>query len=270
MAIDKLGFFQQFFSSISGSYKELVKQTFGKALGYLLIVGVLFGAVHAVKFFINGQYYARIAVKEFVRNAPDFTFNNGELSVDAKMPIVTKSDNSIIIVDTSDQPDESLLNGYEKGVMFERDRMINKRNRYTRQELLFSELKDWSFTKRDVLYLIPWIDAVLAIIAVFVIMGFIIAKICSAFFLSLVGLMMNAAYKTRLPYSNLLALCIYALTFPMILLTVKLFVPDGIPFFALFYFALAIVYVWIGIRASIPNNVETDRVIPPINSTLSE
>lgn len=266
----KLNLFQQFYMSISGSYKELAKQTFGKALVYLLVLGMVLGVVHAGKFFVEGQHQVRMMAKVFAKQCPDFTLANGRLTVDAEKPIVLESKDSIVVIDTTGESDESILDDYEKGVFIDAERMINKKNSFTKQELLFSELKELSFTKKDVLSWMPWLDLFLVLIAIFVIVWFIGAKIVYALFLSLAGLILNSIYKTKMLYNNILAICLYALSFPMILLTIKIFVPGGIPFFFLFYLALAVVYVWIGIRAAKSNAIDAESLGPPMNPTLSE
>ncbi len=241
----KTNFFQRLFYSITDFtfYQDVVKETIGKAIGYLFLFSLLISLLASIKPTIDFTNGLNGFSQVFQAEVPDFSFRNGELSIETDEPIIFNEGGQIIIIDTSGQYDESILNQYESGVVVTKNYAVNKENAVKTERIDFGELRELSFTKSQVAGFIPYFKYFSIAIVLWFIISTIIGKLIGALVVSLLGLIINAVMKTTLIYSEIFRAGVYAMTLPSLLKVLVSLLPISIPFFFVAYYVIVGVYL---------------------------
>ncbi|HWP97744.1 MAG TPA: DUF1189 domain-containing protein [Syntrophomonadaceae bacterium] len=230
------------------AYPEFLKQSSGQIVKYWFLAWLLLGTlwlVYPIITLIQGigefQNYCS-------KQMPDFKLENGELEVYAQMPIISKDDDNILIVDTTGQTSDSILNGYKQGVFISKTKMVNKKSEFETQVTDFQSLKQFTITKADAIKWLPLLNWASLFVYVFGIIYYLLAKLMTALFVGLAGLIMCAIQKISLSFNETFTLAVYVLTLPL-LLQILNGIAGGIPFFGLVYYIVIALYLWNVIKA---------------------
>ncbi|MFZ5966907.1 MAG: DUF1189 domain-containing protein [Bacillota bacterium] len=243
----KIKFTEKLIKSISsfGFYQRILKESLGKAFIYLVLISLLFGFAGSIKAVYDINFGVNAMIDGFRDEIPDFTFQNGELEVYAEMPmILEEGEGAIVVIDTTGQTDESILDDYDSGVFLSKHKLVSKENSIQTKEFDFSQIKEFDFNKQDVERWIPFLKWMSVIAVIFILLGTIIGKLISTLFISLLGLIVNGIAKARLEYGNIYKIGIYAITLPTIIKTVMGLVSIQIPFFFVIYYGIVVFYLW--------------------------
>lgn len=241
-----MNFFKKLSYSITDirRYPDMMLQGVGKAFAYLLLFTLLFGTLNSIAV----SYQVKQSIGKFTadlkNNLPDFTFENGELNVKEKMPIVIDgSKNDVVIIDTTGKTEEDVLHPYESGMLILKDRLIAKRNTTETRIISFSDFKELSFTRKDVIDFLPYLTWIAPLIGILAWVGFFIGKMLSALFLTIINLIVSNIRKANLRFSQLYSLSMYSLSLPILLdIIFKLFHSNLIN---VVYYLIALVYGWL-------------------------
>ena len=243
----KINFFQRIFKSITDFkfYMHIIKESLGRAFLYLVFLALLLGVVGLIRPIIEINIGINLAIQYFQADVPEFTFANGELDVQGEMPIIQGEEGGpVFIIDTSGQLDETILDGYESGVFISRYELINKENGYEKRRINFTQLGELRFTKSDVERWLPHLRWIHLVVIIFGLAGAILIKFISTFFISILGLIVNAIKKAGLSYKDIYKLGIYGITLPAIIQMVISLIPIDIPFFSVIYYGIVVFYLW--------------------------
>ena len=258
-----MGFFPKIFHSVAGfgKYRYFIRQRPGKAVVYLILLSLVMGVFSL----IPPTKEFNKAVNEFIVNfdklVPNFTFENGKLSVEGDMPIKLGEGSSTVIIDTSGQTDESILDNYDNAVLITSDRMIQK-TYANKQVTNFSLMQSLKFNRDDVKGALPILKAFSVFIIIFGTIFFVCGKFISALIVSLIGLIINAARRTRLPFRDVFKISVYSLTLPLFIGTLINLTGVNVPFLSLIFYLIAVVYVWGAF-----NTIKKDIEAPPLSPT---
>lgn len=241
----KTNFFACVYYSISGfdKYRLFLRHSVSRAVVYLLLVSMLIALVVGIPAWIE---YTDI-VDEFSLNIdtiiPDFTLDNGKLEVKGEMPIILGNDTYPVVIDTSLDAENKILNQYDIVMLITSDRIIQK-NYVDKADTPLSMLQGLTLTRDSLAQTIPVMKPVG--IFVFLIMGifFILGKFISALVISLIGRAINSAKRTNLSYQNIFKISAYSMTLPLLVCTALNFIPAYIPFVSVIFYAIASVYVY--------------------------
>lgn len=232
-----------------GNYVLLRKMPMGSAFLYLLIFCAVFGAVSSVNLYGDLRTGLSELQKGFAEKVPEFSLTEKGIHVDAKMPFVTKTDDTIIVIDTSRPISRKVLEGYQKGVLVERDTITYKRDMIRTEEYNMEALKSFApITKADVAGWISYLRYGIPVIIVFYALFFFVGKIFWALVVSLFGLIVMSIMKMSLEFGDVFKLSIYSLTVPVILETVLEVAGISLPYFVVLYLGIALLYLGLGFR----------------------
>lgn len=78
---------------------------------------------------------------------------------------------------------------------------------------------------------------------------FLTGKLISAFFLSYLAIILSYIQKAPLPFAALYKISLYALTLPGLIQVARNYIYPEFPFFSIFYYILAGIYLWHAIKA---------------------
>lgn len=238
--------FNKFVNSMSkiSSYELFLHQPLNKAIVYLLLLTVVFAGITSVRDAVMLNSGVDELIYQFANEVPDFEVNNGELFVDAEMPLVIEdTPDNVFIIDTSGQLDESVLEGHDQGVFISRYGYTHRQGIRT-QHFNFSDLPGLTFTKDDVIHFLPYLKWLSLFIIVFSLLFFFVGKLFSAFIVGIIGLFLESMAKYKIGFNNLYKLSIYALTSSIVLQFLIRLTTIEVPNFWIIYYGLACVYIW--------------------------
>ena len=245
----KLNFFTRVTQSISNYdfYRLIVKESVGKAFGFLILFSLMIGALNCIKPIYDTHKTMGLIINYFESDIPYFELNNGELYVEGDMPIVFENASYIMIIDTRDNPDESILDDYQQGLLITKTKMISKEG-IEKMEYTFKDFGAIDFNKEAVQKFLPGLQIFLIpIITIGIILGTIIGMLFSSLFVSLIGVVINSMIHGNLKYNDVYKIGIYSLVFPSMIKWIIKLLPYKIPFlssmFFFVYYGLVILYI---------------------------
>lgn len=243
----KLNFWMKIVSSVQGikHYENVLKETVGKAVLYLLLISLLLGAIGAIRGAIEVNDGISKFIKIYNDKCPNFELKDGELSVDGNMPIVLSEDKDYyIVIDTTNNTNPDVLDSHSKGILILKDRMIQKKNEAQTEVTDFESLQGATINKNIVNRYLPFAKVIIPFIFLGNMFGYFLGGLLSSLFLALFALIINGIFKTKLKYGQLYSLSIYALTTPLIIDTLfKILNLEHFSFYWLVYHIIAYVYI---------------------------
>ncbi|MFT8314385.1 MAG: DUF1189 domain-containing protein [Clostridium sp.] len=243
----KLNFFEKLISSVQGikHYQDVLKETVGKSILYLLLIALLFGFIGAIRGAVDVNNGISELIKIYNTKWPNFELKDGELNVDGNMPMILSQDKDYyVVIDTTNSTNPNVLDSYDKGILILKDKAIEKRNEATTQTIDFKSLQGITLNKSIINNYLPFIKLIIPFIFIGNILRYFLGGLISALFLALFALIINAVLKTNLKYGQLYSISIYALTTPFIIDVIfGIFSIQYFSYYWLFYHAIAFVYV---------------------------
>lgn len=258
----KIGFFPSIYYSMAGfaNYKYLLKHRTGRVVAYLLFITFILGMISLIPAVSDYTNVIDEMTGSYDSKVPDFVFENGRLDVQGEMPIIISDGGATVIIDTSGNTDESVLDNYDTGILITADRMIQK-NYANKRVTDFSMLQGFKTDKAAVKKMIPLLKLVAPLILIFGSLFFIAIKFLSALVISLVGLIINASRNTNLRFGEIFRLSAYSMTLPLVLGTLLDLVPYRIPMLWAVFYIISIVYLWGAINTI---KKDMDMELPPL------
>lgn len=244
----KLNFWMKIISSIKGinHCKEAIRETAGKAILYLLLFALIFGAVGSIRSAVDTNREISKFINVYNTKCPDFELVNGELTVEGNMPMtLAQNEDYYFVIDTTNSTSPDVLNSYNQGILILKDKFIQKKNALQTQTIEFSSLRGMTINKSKVNRYLPLAKLIIPFIFVGNILKYFLGGLISALILALFALILNSTFKTNLSYGQLYSLSIYALTVPIIMDVIFLiFNINHFPFYWLVYHGIAFAYIW--------------------------
>lgn len=243
----KLSFWTKILKSVQGikQYEDVLKETIGKSILYLLLISLLFGAIASIRGAIDFNNGISKFIEMYNNKLPDFELKNGELNVDGNMPMILSQDkDSYVVIDTANNTNPDVLDSYNNGVLILKDKIIQKRNEAQTEVTDFKSFQGMTINKSMINTYLPFIKIITPFIFIGTIVWYFLGGLLSALVLSLFGLMINAIFKTNLVYRELYIISIYALTTPLIIdMIFKIFGIQHFSYYSLFYHFIAFGYI---------------------------
>lgn len=234
------------------AYRNFAGHPWRRVIGYLVLLVLLLGTPVLLSFVYDFNREVDRLAEKFSREAPDFLLKNGELQVFGEMPLILEDERggsrNIIVVDTSGETDESILQDYENGVFVSKTKIVQKNSLET-QIFYFSNFKDLTVTKEDVLEWLPSLKLTAVFIVLFGFIYFFLAKLCTAAVSGLLCLLFSRLQQRCLTYGQGVKISVYALTIPTLLQALQAVILPGFFAFGLLYYIVLTIYLWFGVQS---------------------
>ncbi len=259
-----MDFLDKIASSITNTkaYNLSLKEKTGNAIWYVVkltfCITLLVSAIIAIG--INKELDTHL---EKLEKTPNFSLKNGQFNMDGKMPIsIFDKDGYYLGADTG-ITDINLgikaIDQKKKASLITKDKIISKDE--GKIDIVDLGQYKWVEINKEIIISNYTALKMIGIITMtFVLIAFeTISKLSGLLVLSLLSLLFIVRpSKKKLSYSDIIKLCSYSLTLPIILsgsnfILGRLF---SVPQFSVLYFAIALAYFW---RAA--NNINTDNGI---------
>jgi len=246
-------------------YKALAKQSFGRSLLYLAYIGLVFSllATFALKLKIGA------AVDDtfdwLAKSVPAMTYADGKLSSTAPMPLRLQSPRApeiALMIDTTrtDAVSPQLMTDQKVTAYVTANALYLKQTN--------GELRVWDLSKpqgqpqagggpaqpiridadffKSAGTVLDRVMYPVAFVIIFVL--FVVWKLLTSVFFSLIGLLVNALGQGALEYGALLNLAVYAQTPAIALQVLSLFLPFAVPGGTIISLGLTTLYLWLAVK----------------------
>lgn len=264
---NKLGFFKSFWCAITNfeKYKEFVFFKSTEVFKYIIILLILFSLLITVALTIPVIQTVNAGIDYFEKEFPNLNYSEGKLVVDSEEPIYLEDEkiDTIVIVDTNASlEDESKYLEEQKehttSIFIFSDKLVIKTaaiNSYVTYEYtqLENRINFDTFTKQDILGNISGNQIYKIYIAIYLFLftymflTYIVVIFMDIIILSIVAFLISRLYKVNLRYSNCIKLSSYALTLPLLLQLIYIFVNTltgfTIQYFSIMYDVISFIYV---------------------------
>ena len=248
-----MGFFSKLKNSIINpkAYNNFLKESMGRAVVYLLLLCLIFGGINAIRNVYDFNKGVLMVLNDFKENIPNFVLANGELTVAGQMPIIINDggqSKSVIIIDTSGNTAETILDNYDSATLITKTKYIEKKNSMQKTETNFSSFKTLTVTNADVEKWIGIARFANILIVIFGPIFFFGTKFIAALIISLFALIINAFCKAKISFKELYKLSIYSLTLSIVLKVLFAVIALEVPYFWILYYGLPLIYLGIGLN----------------------
>jgi hypothetical protein len=258
-------FFRKLHYSITrpSEYLNMAGEGAGRAILYLLLLALTLGVV-------NGTFQsvkAAIAYTGFLdgikEELPDFTLENGELTVEGDEPIIFEeaAGETIIIDDTGTYTKDNIdsLLGESSNVVLITKEYVLMVDPTETNEIRFAEFGELYVDKNMVLTFLPYLTWLTVLMGVFIVIWFFVSKLVMGLFYGLIGLIASKIQKRSYSYGKAYSMGLYAITLPSVLDIVFNMFGINLPW--LVYFLITLIYFFLANRTT-PTASRTDEVSP--------
>ena len=242
-----MNIFKKFVKSIMDfeSYVYFYTTSMGKAILYLIFITLLVGTLTLIK----PLSISKATFRNFYTNVSDFSVQDGVFKAKGDMPmIIDNKANPTIVIDTTDNPDKSVVNKYASAVYVTKDTVAIKINNLKLDDFKFSGLKSLNFTKADLLENLYVENFFYVMIVVVFLVIFFLDKLVDALIIAIIGTIFRNIRRVKIRFGGLYRIGVYTLTLPsivkMILMNYAVNIPD---YFTFIYFGIAAVYMFMAI-----------------------
>ncbi len=242
-------FYQEVWASITKSkvYPQFAKRSWTHIILYLFLFSSLTWLLGFVGIYQNISRGIEEIQTKIMNELPDFMFAEGVLKVNGLMPVILYKDlESIVILDTSGNTDESILAPYHSGMLILADRMINKRDQARSEEIQYTLFSGVSFSKESIVSWIPYFKWIHLPIALITFLYSFLAYLINALWVTLIGFLLNLFIKTKITFAEMYKMGVYTLTLPLILDTLLPYVGIVLP--GLIFYVVAGLYLALALR----------------------
>lgn len=247
--MNRMNFASRFFYSITSfdKYRLFLRQSAGKAVVYLLLITM---AAALFVYIPAGIDYFRL-IDDMTANLdtkiPDFRFANGKLSVSGEMPIIIDNGAYPVIIDTSPNSENTVLDQYDIVILITSDKIIQKN--YVEKTISdLGAFKGLELTRDDLAKIFPIMKPIGIFVIMLMVLFYIIGKFINALIISLIGLIINKVEKTKLSYRSIFKLSVYSMTLPLIISALLNLFPSQLPFAWLLFYVIASIYLFGAIK----------------------
>lgn len=263
----RMGFFSRVYYSMAGfsKYRYFLRQGTGKAVVYLLLITLVLGVITFIPAVNEYNKIVDELIANFDSKIPDFEFANGKLEVSGNMPIIIDDGGATIVIDTSPNAEEAILEEYDSVMLITSDKIIQK-NYVDKTVTNLSTLQGVALSREDIKKALPLMKPLGIFVFIFGGIFFICGKFISVFIVSIVGIIINSIRKTGLSYRSIFKISVYSLTLPLLLCTVLSLLPVHIPYLWLLFYLIAAVYVY-GVISNIKKEIDSISSIGSIGSS---
>jgi len=200
-----------------------------------------------------------------VEQIPKITITNGEASIDESQPyyIKTPDSNSVLaIIDTTGTVKS--LDNTGAYLLLTKNALIVRQSDVETRAYSLSQVKNFVLTSDRLMKWLQIFKKVFIIVSYpLALLGSFIFRIIQALIYGAIGLLFASWCKIKLTYDTLIRLSVIAVT-PCIIISTILFLANvRLPFAALIYFLIAMVYLLFGVKAAADEIAKQQQIQPP-------
>lgn len=241
-------FFEEIWRSISSFkfYKDVKSFSVGKSIKYVLLFILLISLVLTIRYSYGFAKGLNVAAEWMKKNLPVIEIQNGIASVDVEQPYKVLQDDMAVIIDTTGKT--SSLDGYKRGVLLMKDKVLYKENGVKTEIYNLADVKNLKIDQNFMNMVknnAAWIIFPFMFAGIYIYLA--VARFLQIFLFSLVTIFTAAIAKTQLTYAQIFNIGAYAVTASMILGGIAALFMRAIPGIGWVYCAIYITYLVMGL-----------------------
>jgi len=237
-------FFQEIIKSIRDFkfYKEVKDIQLAKGLKYVFSLVLLITVVITIRYSYDFRRGLNIAVNWTIQNLPPIEIQNGVAIVDVKQPFKIIEEDFAVIIDATGEI--TSLDGYERGVLLMKDRIMYKESDIKTETYNLSNIQTLRIDENFMRALrrnAVWI--LFPIMFVMLYIGFCVARFLQILLFSIISVATSSIANIKLSYKQLFNIGIYAITPSTILGALLIILGLRLPLFGIIYSGVYIIYL---------------------------
>ncbi len=237
-------------------YRYVASDWKGTGFAYLLLLLLICWIVTLIKVHVQvGDYIDNVA-SQVISQVPVISVSGGNASIEEPQPYYIKdpeSGNDLIIIDTTGNT-ASLDNSGAK-VLIKKREVEFKKNEYETRTFSFEKIRDFTLDQGLLNKFANIIKMVMAVVIFpFALLGSYVFRIAQALIYGAIGMLFALMHKSKMPYITVIRIAVVAVTPPIILRTLQNVFGVAIPLAGLWYFLIAMGYLFFGVRAASRGN----------------
>jgi len=229
-----------------GYYKVLDKLPVSRAIGYIVVLSLLFSFIAVIPSAISVSRSSKDFFREYNENAPDFQITDGVLTTGTGEPVfmIDQPGKALVVVfDETDTISPGNLNEYQSVLLADSDSIYLK-TPLTEQDLPYATIFPVDMDKEGFGSYLGLVKIVNILFLGFYVITFILLNMLGAFFISSFGNLLLSFKHIRLNFGKAYALACYSSTLPIIVKTLRHVLMINIMYFDIIYVLLGILYFW--------------------------
>lgn len=241
-----MNLFQQFKKSFYSfeEYPVLAKVNGFKVLLYTfllsLIVFVMIIIPIAAVFNSMGGYSGLIE-----KYVPEFTMKDGVFHTEKNIDFESKTEGIKILIDNDAEINTDMLKEFPIGILINSEEAI-MRSSYMVQTFEFSQYKDEVFTKEHIYDFVPIFRKMTVLFSIIMFIFYFIFDLFQVLMFSFAAFLVNHVIGAKITLTEIIKICVYARTMPLLLKAILALFGIGMPFFI--YFAVVLIYIYIALK----------------------
>lgn len=268
---EKVGFFKRVKMSITNfdSYQKFATEKTGTAIKYFFQIVIIFSILASIAIIYSFSNVLNNGVEYIKNDMPDFSFEDNILTLESEEPIELegKEVSSLLIMDTNIDTDDAQsyldkMNNYDNSILFLKDRLIVKPNAtsgyitYDYKSITETTSIE-NFTKQDLVNyledsgLMKIYVSIYLMILFYLLITYVLVTLFDVAILSMLAYLTSKLYSVNISYKGCFNIAIYALTLPILLNILYIFINTltgfKIEYFQIMYNIVSYIYVLVAI-----------------------
>lgn len=268
---EKVGFFKRVKMSITNfdSYQKFATEKTVAAIKYFFQIVIIFSILASIAIIYSFSNVLNNGVEYIKNDMPDFSFEDNILTLESEEPIELegKEVSSLLIMDTNIDTDDAQsyldkMNNYNNSILFLKDRLIVKPNAtsgyITYDYKSITETTNIeNFTKQDLVNyledsgLMKIYVSIYLMILFYLLITYVLVTLFDVAILSMLAYLTSKLYSVNISYKGCFNIAIYALTLPILLNILYIFINTltgfKIEYFQIMYNIVSYIYVLVAI-----------------------
>jgi hypothetical protein len=232
-------------------YRYVASGWKGTGFAYLLLLLIVCCLVAVIKLHMQVGNYIDNVASQVISQVPDITIAGGNASIKESQPYYIKDPETgtdMIIIDTTGNI--TSLDNSEAKVLIKKTELIFIKSDIERM-VSFEQFGDFTLDQELLNKLTNIAKKFLAsVFFPLAVLGSFVFRILQALVYAVIGMLLALIYKSKLPYVALLRLSVVAVTPCIILRTLQNAFGVSIPLAGLWYFIIAMAYLFFGVKAA--------------------
>jgi uncharacterized protein DUF1189 len=242
-------------------YRDVAFNKKGTGFGYLFLLLAVCWLILVLSVSYKVGTYIDKYSPGFLNQFPEITIIDGQASIRESQPYYIsdpETGESFAVIDTTGSI--TSLDQTEARMLMTRTSLMFERNKFETRTFEFRELEDM-LVDRELIS--NWIEVFKSYFSVFVypfaLVGSFLYRVIQVMIYAVIGLLFASICKTELEFTQLLRLTVVALTPSIIINTLLWSTATHLPLSGLMFFALTMVYLYLGIKATTEDESENPK-----------
>lgn len=243
-------------------YRYVASGWKGTGFAYLLLLLVICWIITLIKVHVQVGNFIDNEAYQIISQVPVISLSGGNASIEESQPYYIKNPENgkdLIIIDTTGKI--TSLDNTEAIALIKKTEGIFKKSEIETRTISFQKFGNFTLDQDLLNKLTNIVKKLMAIVFFpFAVLGSFVFRIVQALVYGAIGMLFALMHKSKMPYVATLRLAVVAVTPSLILKTLLDVFGVTVPYAGLWYFLIAMAYLFFGVRAASKGNDSTNEL----------